>query len=470
MLDGLKESERPLRHLPSILLLVVAGGGLFAQEGEVVFRSDVSLVRVDAQVLDRDGRAITGLRAEDFILREEGKSQAIRNFAQEDMPVDVLFLLDVSGSMQPHIERLASAAHEALGVLGPNDRVGIMVFDRRTRLRMPFQAQKESVEREMEMLLRQETFDGGTDINRGLLDAANYVRREGRRDARRAIVILTDDQTERGRDEANVTRALANADAVLSALLAPDAMRYGSRQGRMGGGNGPWNGGPMRGGGSMGGGPLGGIILGRRGPYGNRMPGPVMTGPRTQSAGTAEIARNSGGDSMNVDDAAALETTLSRIRQRYALHFYLPDGVKPGEERNIEVELANSAARRYPNADVRFRRVYVSPGGSADPGPSSSEPTVISSSPAPAPDTSDDPVPGLRRRRPRAVSEPDGPRAQLPATTTNGTLSPEPESSTANHSQGGWRRTTDGSTPEPPADESQPRQGGWRRLKPGEEP
>src|SRR5579859_8270838 len=76
----------------------------------VVFRSDVSLVRVDTQVVDRDNRAITGLRAEDFILREQGQTRPIRNFASEKIPIDVVLLLDVSASMRPHIERIASAA------------------------------------------------------------------------------------------------------------------------------------------------------------------------------------------------------------------------------------------------------------------------------------------------------------------------------------------------------------------------
>ena len=76
-----------------------------------------------------------------------------------------------------------------------------------------------------------------------------------------------------------------------------------------------------------------------------------MRGPRTHSAGTAEIAQRSGGDSMPVDDAYALENTLARIRQRYALHFNLPQGVRSGEERNIEVSLSDAdvaalAARR----------------------------------------------------------------------------------------------------------------------------
>jgi VWFA-related protein len=346
-------------------------------DDDVVFRSDVSLVRVDAQVVDAGNHAITHLRMEDFVLREEGRPQPIRNFASEEMPVDVLFLLDVSASMRPHVQRIAGASGQALTVLGKDDRMGIMVFDRSTRVRLRFSSSRSEVQREFDRLLRDERFNGGTDITRGMLDAADYIRREGRREARRAIVILTDDQTELERDDVAVMRALTRADAVMCALIAPDATQYGRYPNGGGGGQrrGTWGGGPGLGGGL--GGPLGGIILGPRGgggPYGgSRYPGGGGTGgPHTQSAGTSEIARDSGGDSMSVDGASALEDTLSRIRQRYALYFNLPEGVKAGQERNIEVDLTPAARRRYSDAEIRYRRVYMTPDG----GPGVSPPKV----------------------------------------------------------------------------------------------
>jgi uncharacterized protein with von Willebrand factor type A (vWA) domain len=64
--------------------------------------------------------------------------------------VDFLLLLDVSGSMRPQVQRLASAAHSALRVLGRDDRVAIMVFDRSTRVRMKFRSGEGNVERELE--------------------------------------------------------------------------------------------------------------------------------------------------------------------------------------------------------------------------------------------------------------------------------------------------------------------------------
>jgi VWFA-related protein len=337
-----------------------------------VFRSDVSLVRVDARVVDGANRSITGLTADDFILREEGQPQPIKNFGSEDLPVDVLFLLDVSASMKPHVQRIADASSKALTVLGKDDRMGIMVFDRATRALLPFSSNREDVHWAFGRLLDQEQFNGGTDISRAMLDAADYIRREGRRDARRAIVILTDDQTEMDRDDVAVMRALARADAVLCALIAPDALHSGqvSSSGLQD--------------------PFGGAL----GPEVKRLFGDqlsrvvkMMGRPHTSSAGTAEIAQDSGGDSVSVNDASALQETLARIRQRYALFFNLPDGVQPGQERNIEVDLTPAARQRYPEAEVRYRRGYMSPeGGVARSSKDATQPDTIPV----APTTSDE--------------------------------------------------------------------------------
>jgi VWFA-related protein len=319
------------------VLLAITGVCLSAEDPPVTFRSDVSLGRVDAQVVDGGNHPIRGLRVQDFILRVDGKPQEIRNFQSEKVPIDVVLLLDVSRSMEPHIRRVATASHEALRALGDQDRIATVVFDRFTRLRMPFRPSRLDAERELESVLDRETFEGGTDITRGLLDTASYVEQNARRDARRAIVIVTDDQTERNRDEAGVLRALTRADSVLSALIAPDALHTGTAY---------------------------------RPPSSDddrpRRYGSYPRGPRTQSAGTSEIANQSGGDSMAVDQAAAFEQTLARIRERYALYFYLPEGMQPSEEHSIEVLLTDAARRRYPGVEVRYRRSYLAPTGPND--------------------------------------------------------------------------------------------------------
>lgn len=443
-----------MRSLLTLTVAVLGPVAAFAQE-DVTFRSDVTLARVDAQVVDRMNRAIIGLTAKDFVIRERGQVRDIKNFAAEDMPLDVLFLIDVSGSMRPHVERVAAASEAALRILIKEDRIGLMVFDRRTRVRMPFRANGRNLAYEFERLLSDENFGGGTDITRALYDAVRYMAQNARRDARRAIVILTDDRTEFQADVAGVEADLAEADTVLSALIAPDTIGRRGPVAIPGGGGGGWPGGGWPG--------RGGVIIGGRG----RSRGPVTIGgpgDHTRSAGTAQIARDSGGDSVPVDDPGALESTLESIRQRYSLFYSLPEGSSGA--RLVEVTLANSARRRYPDADVRFRRSSLSGDSPGGPVTVSRPPATLPADTDPEPQR-DDPPP-VNRRRP-AVSEPSrssGPmvKGQDPWSDSNSkpassdskpgwTKTEDAPVSPAPASGGGWRRVTD---PEPPAPKPDP--------------
>ena len=395
------------------LLLVACVAAVADDESIPVFRSDVAMGRIDTLVMDRSQHPIGGLRKEDFLLRQEGKLIPIRNLAYEDLPVDVLLLLDVSGSMQVHVQKVASAAHGALAVLGDQDRVGIMVFDSHTRLRLPFRQDLNDVERELDDVVQTERFNGGTNINKALLDAAAYVEREGRRQMRHAIVIVTDDQA-LPCDRVRVSTALDRADAVLMVLLAPAFLPVG---GPYPGGGGrpstnppitvPWPGGQ---------GPLGGIILGRRrGAGGIPVPGspPVVVGyPGGTSAGSPEIARASGGDAMKVNDAAAVETTFERIRRRYAIYFYVPDGMEIGPA--MQLDLTETARRKHPDAALQYRRVALAKDG-ARPGLITRVPARPPSvrDPEPANAELSDASPDPARRRP-GVNDSTGPKVLLP--------------------------------------------------------
>jgi hypothetical protein len=176
---------------------------------------------------------------------------------------------------------------------------------------------------------------------------------------------------------------------------------------------------------------------------------------------------------MSVDDASALEETLTRLRQRYALYFHLPENAKPGDERSISVDLSPAARRRYPDAEIRFRRVYLAPDG-----PAGSGRTMVTRAPARVPAESsrtttlnDDDRPAVRRRV--AVDEPDGPRINMPGGPSEQSSQPAqatqpaeqpsaleaakretPPASKPDGTPGpkpGWRRASDPPPPDPPA-------------------
>jgi VWFA-related protein len=323
------------------LLLVPAFGFFSAQPEEipVVFRSDVSLIRVEVRALDRDKHTIGGLKLEDFVLREEGRAQPIRHFSSEEIGADVLLLLDVSGSMQPHIERIGSAARQMLSALGMDDRMAIIAFDRDVRLYAPFESDPQKIEPAVRRLLQEESFRGGTDITRALIVGASYLELHARPGDGRAIVILTDDQTEGERDDKSVLQALAKADAVLGALIAPDAAHSGSSSDTSQIKSAP-------------------RLVEAAGVDRDLEVQLIITRTPTHSAGVPDIALRSGGDSLATIDREALEKMIAGIRSRYVLYFNQPQDAPCARERTIDVELTDSASQRYPGTQFRFKRTY----------------------------------------------------------------------------------------------------------------
>jgi hypothetical protein len=145
---------------------------------------------------------------------------------------------------------------------------------------------------------------------------------------------------------------------------------------------------------------------------------------------------------MSVYDASALEETLARLRQRYTLYFNLPEGVKPGDQRNIEVALTASAQRRYPSAEVHYRRVSMSSTGNSEAAPV----RVTRASPASSaqPETQSSSTSSSSARRRPAVNQ-DGSPISVPAAdddnSSSGPLKPSPTApSTSTTPSGGWRR------------------------------
>ncbi|HEX3869864.1 MAG TPA: VWA domain-containing protein [Pirellulales bacterium] len=424
-----------------LLALFLPGTLLLAQDQPTVFKSGVSMTRIDAQVLDRDGRAVTGLQINDFKLTLDGRVLPIKSLASEKMPIDILLLLDVSGSMQPHVQRIASAAREALNVLADKDRVAVMVFDTSARIRLPFESDHSEITSELNHVLRSERFNRGTRITSAMINAASYVQEHARPEARRAVVILTDDQTQDDEDVSRVDDALARANAVLSFLQAPYEVptmmtrRRGPWGGNGGGGGLGWPGGGI-------GFPGGGGGMGRGGMGRGADP--------SHSAGTADVARDSGGDTMNVEDASALEDTLSRLRQRYALYFNYPQGVNASGVENVKVDLSTEAKIRFADAEIHYRHVYMASNAANNSGAPSITRThlPIDDSSSTTSSDPDAPVTNPSPRRRPAVSDDSG----APVNT----VSPDSDSSGSATSPGT-------SQPAKPAPSSS---GGWPSANP----
>src|SRR5438552_1202410 len=97
-------------------------------EGDVV-RVETQLVTVPAVVTDRNGHPLTALRAENFVVFEDGKAERVTNFATTEAPFEIALLLDTSGSTREELGLIRDAANAFLNALRPGDRIAIVAFN-----------------------------------------------------------------------------------------------------------------------------------------------------------------------------------------------------------------------------------------------------------------------------------------------------------------------------------------------------
>ena len=83
-------------------------------------RLKAELVVIDAQVLvKKTGAVVNGLARENFSVYEDGVKQQITHFSQDKLPLSIVLLLDVSGSVMPAVNQVRDSGLKALSELKP---------------------------------------------------------------------------------------------------------------------------------------------------------------------------------------------------------------------------------------------------------------------------------------------------------------------------------------------------------------
>ncbi len=186
-----------LMLLCSSLVFAQSGSGkreVLKQDGTI--KIDTSLVLVDGIVMGKKNRAIIGdLGREDFIIRENGRPQAITHFSREELPLSIVLLVDVSGSVRPIIDEIQNATLQAFSELKPADRVGLMIFANKAKVITGLTADRDQISVKFGDIWNEPGEIGsGTFITRGVYEAARFLRQETSASDRRAIILITDDQ------------------------------------------------------------------------------------------------------------------------------------------------------------------------------------------------------------------------------------------------------------------------------------
>lgn len=345
----------------SLFLLAAVASG---EPGQVRFRVTVEEVLVDVVVTQRN-RPVAGLTAADFNLLDGGVRRDIRLIPVEDLPVSVLFVMDMSESVtRDRRQRLAAAARQFSGQLSAEDRCAVMIFSSQPFLAHDFAGCSELPPNPFP----DQGVIGGTALWDSLLLSTALVEEEP---GRTVVIVFTDgEDTMSWTPEGFVEPALLGSEAVLYTVIPPDARgttrrRYRYRNNdyvppsvarrrrigirRMNGGIAPDD-----------------LVVLLEGPRRTIRPRAGMRAPSELQL-LRHVTELSGGRLVQSRDEerllAAYGEILEELRARYLLAF-VPDPNEPPGWRSLQVSVNRDGA------SVRARSGYLhQPGGGADPGP-----------------------------------------------------------------------------------------------------
>jgi VWFA-related protein len=155
--------------------------------GQVVSVVAPQLLRLNASVTDRNGRAIGGMKESDFTIYENGVERKITNVVPAQEPFNLVLLLDVSGSVQERIDFIRKAARDFLNTASRQDRIAIISFRDDIQVISNFSTDRRMLSRKLDEI----DAGGATALN----DALAYVLADTvkpMRGERTAVVVLSD--------------------------------------------------------------------------------------------------------------------------------------------------------------------------------------------------------------------------------------------------------------------------------------
>jgi len=172
-------------------------------------RIDVDAVQVPV-VVTSGNRFVRGLKLADFTLAEDDVPQRIESLAADDMPLDLVLAIDISGSMTDAIDGVKRAVKQLLSKLRPGDTATLVGFNETT-----FTVS----ERESDPRTREDAVDllspwGGTALYDATIKALELVQK---RPGRKGVVIFSD-----GDDQ----DSLARRETAMARVQASDAMLF----------------------------------------------------------------------------------------------------------------------------------------------------------------------------------------------------------------------------------------------------
>ena len=276
-------------------------------------RADANVVLINATVLDRQDRLVRGLTRDQFLVFDDKAEQKIAYFSEDEAPVSLAVLFDVSGSMQEKIAGMRAALKSILQSATAEDEFSLVTFADEPQLAIGWTQNPDSIQNAL--------LDVAAHGQTSLLDAAALGLRTLRtaKNPRRAMVIFSDGGDNHSRaTEHDIARSLVESGVQIYAVDLAEP-----------------------------------LVLRARSP--EEIAGPDLL---------ERICDQAGGRYFEVDGKRALSAAaeqLSReLRSEYLIGYVLSNDARDGRFHHVRLELKQQAG--MPKVTVFWRRGYRAPG------------------------------------------------------------------------------------------------------------
>lgn len=157
------------------------------QGSTYTLRTNVGEVRLNATVLDGNGRVVQTLGRDAFHVFEDGVPQTVTSFRHEDLPVSLGILIDSSGSMYDKRAAVGKASLDFVRLSNPQDEAFLVDFSFEPYIDQDFTSDIHKLEAGLNYVKA----SGGTAIYDTILASADYLARNAKH-PKQVLLLVTD--------------------------------------------------------------------------------------------------------------------------------------------------------------------------------------------------------------------------------------------------------------------------------------
>jgi len=178
-------------------ILIAAAAAIVRAEQQPTFRAAVDVVRIDVSVMNGIV-PVAGLTRDQFVVTDNGVVQTLDSVSLDSVPLDLMMVLDTSGSLAgDRLANLIEAANGLVKSLRPEDRVSLLTFSEPVKLAVTATRDRAPILAALTGL----TADGSTSVNDAIF-LALQMRPADAGESRPVLLLFSD-----GRDTSSWLRS-----------------------------------------------------------------------------------------------------------------------------------------------------------------------------------------------------------------------------------------------------------------------